>query len=420
MSQQENGTPLTGVPDQVRDFYDRYPYPRPVDSLKKYRRRWQDPARRRADYYLFWPAKSYREDRTILIAGCGTSQAAKHALRWPTAQVTGIDFSVTSVRHTEELKRKYDLHNLQVHQLAIERVADLEMSFDQIVCTGVLHHLADPDAGLKALRDVLKPDGAMHLMVYAPYGRTGIYMLQEFARRIGIQATDGEIRDLVAALQALPPGHPLENLLRQAPDFRHEAALADALLHPQDRAYSILQLFDFVGRGGLTFGRWLKQAPYSPHCGVMGRIPQAARIAQLPLAEQYAAVELFRGTMLRHSAVLYRNDGTKLAHRIRFVGDAWPGYVPLRMPDTICVQERLPPGAAGVLINQSHTYTDLYLPIDALEKKLFDAIDGQRTIGEIAREYGQPDAARALFEQLWFYDQVVFDASRLPEQELDA
>jgi hypothetical protein len=28
------------------------------------------------------------EGRSILIAGCGTSQAAKHALRWPTAQVT--------------------------------------------------------------------------------------------------------------------------------------------------------------------------------------------------------------------------------------------------------------------------------------------------------------------------------------------
>ena len=53
------------------------------------------------------------------------------------------------------------------------------MTFDQIVCTGVLHHLADPDVGLSALRSVLKPDGAMQLMVYAPYGRTGIYMLQD-------------------------------------------------------------------------------------------------------------------------------------------------------------------------------------------------------------------------------------------------
>ena len=135
--------------------------------------------------------------------------------------MTGIDFSATSVRCTEELKRKYNLNNLQVRQLPIERVSELETSFDQIVCTGVLHHLADPDAGLSALRGVLKPDGgAMHLMVYAPYGRTGIYMLQEFCRRIGIRATDEEIRDLIAALKALPPGHPLETLLREAPDFR--------------------------------------------------------------------------------------------------------------------------------------------------------------------------------------------------------
>ena len=103
--------------------------------------------------------------QSILIAGCGTSQAAKHALRWPQAQVTGIDFSATSVRRTEDLKRKYNLKNLLVRKLAIERLSELETSFDQVVCTGVLHHLEDPDAGLAALRSVLKPDGAMHLMV---------------------------------------------------------------------------------------------------------------------------------------------------------------------------------------------------------------------------------------------------------------
>ena len=77
-------------------------------------------------------------------------------------------------------------------------------------------------------------------------------------------------------------------------------------------------------------------------------------------------------------------------------------------------EERLPPGAAAVLINRTHTYTDLYLPIDAQEKNLFAAIDGERTIGEIAREHVTSDTARAFFERLWWYDQVVFDASRRP------
>jgi len=413
--QEEHDSPTPDAAEEIRGFYERYPYPRPINSLDRYQRLWQDPRRRCADYHLFWPAKSYKEERSILIAGCGTSQAAKHAMRWPAARVTGIDFSATSVRCTEELKRKYELQNLEVRELPIERVNELGTSFDQIVCTGVLHHLADPDAGLRALRGVLKPDGAMHLMVYAPYGRAGIYMLQEFCRRADIHATDEEIRDLIAALGALPPGHPLETLLREAPDFRQEAALADALLHPQDRAYSVPQLLDFITRGGLTFGRWMKQAPYSPHCGVMARIPQSSRLAHLPLAEQYAAAELFRGTMVRHSVVAYRDDNPGGPQPIHFSGDAWLGYVPIRMPDTICVQERLPAGAEAVLVNQTHTYRDLILPIDSTEKRLFDAIDGARSIGDIVEkmppsspEIPLLDVARTFFEELWWYDQIVF------------
>jgi SAM-dependent methyltransferase len=411
----EQLSPLPGVVEEVRDFYDRHPYPPSVENLEKYRQQWQDQQRRRADYHLFWPARPYKEDQSILVAGCGTSQAAKHALRWPAAQVTGIDCSATSVRCTEGLKENYSLRNLEIHQLAIERVDELGMSFDQIVCTGVLHHLGDPDAGLSALRSVLKPDGAMHLMVYAPYGRTGVYMLQDFCRRIGVHATDEEIRDLITALGALPGGHPLQSLLTQAPELRNEAAIADALLHPQDRAYSVPQLFDFIENAGLTFGRWLKQAPYSPHCGVVAEIPQASRLAQLSIAEQYAAVELFRGTMVRHSVIAYRDDSPGDAQRISFAGDAWLGYVPLRMPDTICVQERLPPGATAVLINRTHTYKDLFLPIGPTDKLLFDGIDGERSIGEIVRKTlsrSQPipnfDVARTLFERLWWHDQVVF------------
>jgi SAM-dependent methyltransferase len=395
---------------KVRRFYERHPYPPPVDSLESYRERWGDRRRRRADFHLSWPARGFREERSILIAGCGTSQAAKHALRWPGARVTGIDFSETSVRCTEELGRKHQLTNLGVHQLPVERAGELDGPFDEIVCTGVLHHLADPDAGLAALREVLAPGGVLQLMVYAPYGRTGIYMMQEFFERIGVDA-DGEVREVVAALGALPPGHPLRRLLREAPDFRDEAALADALLHPQDRAYSVPQLFDFLATGRLRFGRWAKNAPYDPSCGAMARIPQAARLARLSPAEQYAAVELFRGTMVRHSLVAYRDDEPD-HWQPSFAGDAWTDYVPIRMPDTICVGERLPPGAAGVLINRNHTYPDLYLPIDPQEKRLLEAIDGERTIGELAAAPASRATARALFERLWRWDQVVFDSSR--------
>lgn len=406
------------VGERVREFYDRHPYPPPIDSLEPYQRRWQDPYRRRADFHLFWPNRPYRENHSILIAGCGTSQAAKHALRWPRAHITAIDCSSTSVRHTERLKKQHDLGNLQACQLDIERAGELGMSFDQIVCTGVLHHLEDPDAGLRALRDVLKPDGAMQLMVYAPYGRTGIYMLQEFCRRVGVRVDDTGIRDLIRALELLPSGHPLQSILTQAPELRDEAGIADALLHPQDRAYSVSQLFELIEKAGLTFGRWLRQAPYSIHCGVMAAIPQAGAIARLPLSEQYSTIELFRGTMIRHSAVVYRDD---YADRVKSPGSphGWLDYVPIRMPDTLCIQDRVPPGTAGILINRTHTNKDLFVVIDATEKKLFEAIDGQHTIRDIventlpAEDRGAYfDAGPNFFEQLWWHDQVVFDTSR--------
>ena len=59
----------------------------------------------------------------------------------------------------------------------------------------------------------------------------------------------------------------------------------------------------------------------------------------------------------------------------RFDGDGWLNYTPIRLPETITVQERLPPGAAAVLINQEHTDTDLYLPVDATELRL---VEGDR------------------------------------------
>jgi len=89
------------------------------------------------------------------------------------------------------------------------------------------------------------------------------------------------------------------------------------------------------------------------------------------------------------------------------------------MSDTICVQDRLPTGAAAVLINQTHAYKDLFWPIGSTEKGLFDAMDGACTISDIvgrrlssSQRTTNLDLARKFFERLWWHDQVVFDASR--------
>jgi SAM-dependent methyltransferase len=397
--------------DRVSEFYERFPYPPPRDDLEAYQRLW-DSHRRRAESHLFWPDQSYREDRSILVAGCGTMQAAHYAIRWPKARVIGVDVSAQSLAFSEGLKRTHGLANLELRQLPIDRVAALEREFDYIVCTGVLHHLADPDAGLRALRSVLAPNGALNLMVYAPYGRAGVYMLQDYCRRIGIGSSERDVDELAASLKALPPDHPIAGLLRSSPDFADKAGLADALLHPQDRAYDVPELMDLLDRAGLAFGRWLRQAPYLPWCGALASTPHQRKLAALHPHEQYAAIELFRGTMARHTVVAYRDGEAAPSVDVDFQGHAWLGYRPIRLSDTIELRERLPDGAAAVLINRNHTFTDLYLPVDATQARLLSGIDGTRTITEICGNEFDRDVARTSFQTFWRWDQVVFDTSQ--------
>ena len=142
----------------------------------------------------------------------------------------------------------------------------------------------------------------------------------------------------------------------------------------------------------------------------MSRIPRSLRPAQIPIEDQYAAAELFRGNMVRHSAIAYRNDDPGIP-RISFDGHAWLGYVPIRMPDTLTLREQLPSGIAAILVNRTHSHRDIVLPVRPEEIGLLEALDGKRRIGEMLGNEAERDAARSLFERLWWHDQVVFDAA---------
>lgn len=373
----------------VEAFYDRHPYPPPVAEVRA--------GPDRAGHHLIWPDRPPDAIGSVLVAGCGTSQAVRHALRRPQARVVGIDVSAESLEHARALAAHHEVANLELRRLPIEEVGELGERFDHVVCTGVLHHLADPGLGLRRLREVLAPGGAITLMVYARYGRAGVYLLQDYCRRLGVGTSDGDLADLVATLREIPLGHPLSRLLRESRDFADDDALADALCNPRDRAYSVPELLELVREAGLRFGRWERQAPYLPDCGAISETPHAARIADLPTAEQFALAELFRGTMTRHTAIVFADDPPPPDF-------ADPRAVPVKLPTATAVEERLPPGAAAALINRAHTDTDLVLFADRGAYEVFRAIDGSRTIAELG--------AAAFVERLWRHDLVVIDASR--------
>lgn len=400
--------------DPVGEFYTSHPYPPPLENLDRVRDMWQDLNVHRAEHHLFWPDKEYRADIDVLVAGCGTWQAAKYALCHPEARVIAIDISPTSLDHTERLKQKYDLANLEIRQLSIENASELDHQFNMIISTGVLHHLVDPDAGLRALRSLLRPDGAMYLMLYARYARAGVQMLQEYCRRLGIGTSPEDVKDVIATFAGLSQHHPLVLMMRGSRDGLTSENLIDSVLNPRDRVYSVPELFDFIERNDLMLTRFYWQAPYSPRCGQMAETPHAARLVALPERDQAAQMELWRGLMVNHDIVVHPNSIEKDRLKVSFDDERCLRYVPIRRTWTACVEDRLPPGAAGVLLNKTNMYPDIYLPIDALEKQMYEAIDGRRNISEIieaVNDPGAPSLAPAFFEKLWWYDQTVFDTS---------
>jgi SAM-dependent methyltransferase len=405
--------------EDARESSDQLIFRTPHSDLDDYRALYADPLWRRAAFHRTWPAERPGEPQEILVVGCGTSQAARYALREPDSAVTAIDSSVSGLSHMRDLQRRYALGNLELQYVALENVQELNRSFDLIICTGVLHQLPDPDRGLRALRAVLRPKGAMHLMVYGTYGRTGVSMLQEFCRMLHIKTVPEDLRDLGELLKALPSDHPIAALWSQAAELFQPQRIIDALLHPGGRAFTVPALYTWLERAGVSFGRWIEQAPYLPQCGVLANAGFSRRLTALPVPAQHAAAELLRGTMIQHRLIAYRCDHEGAGQSINFSGQQWRDYVPIRLPWTQCIRDRGPPGSVAVLVNPRHTHPDLSLPITWAQEQLLGAIDGDRALGEIVTACGTTKGAeRALrfFEQLYRYDQIVFDASRMAAQ----
>ena len=241
--------------DVVVHQYERWRYPRPIQDLEAWvagNWEWFDPSHA---HRILWPDREYPPDLDILIAGCGTNQAAVFAYTNPAARVVAVDISQPSLDHQQYLKDKYGLFNLELHLLPIEELPTLGLDFDLIVSTGVLHHLKDPVAGMEALKDCLRPDGAIGVMLYTKYGRIGVEVLESVFRDMGLGPDEASVEIVKEMISVLSPDHPVQRYLTIAPDLQasSDAARVDTFLHGRQRSYSIDECINLVNPAGLVF-----------------------------------------------------------------------------------------------------------------------------------------------------------------------
>ena len=354
--------------DPVAQQYEEWIYPEPIIDLPSWLKnnwQWFDPSHA---HRLFWPDREYRADLDILIAGCGTNQAAVFAYTNRGAKVTAIDVSKASLAHHRFLKEKYSLDNLDLHQLPIEQVGELDRDYDLVVSTGVLHHMADPKQGMKALASCLRPEGVAAIMLYAHYGRIGVEMLQGVFRNLGLTQDNASLEVVKRAITVLPEDHPLRSYLRIAPDLQFDAGLVDTFLHGRDRSYTVTDCLDLVHSAGLVFQDWLLKSSYEPL--MIGTDPFINAIAGLPKEQRWAVMERINHRNACHFFMACRADRLLETYRVDFGTDRWLEAVPLF---------RYRCGLEGDTIARP----DWRMRLAGEELAIVELIDGHRTCGQI-------------------------------------
>ncbi|MEM8741020.1 MAG: class I SAM-dependent methyltransferase [Pseudomonadota bacterium] len=214
--------------------------------------------------------------------------------------ITYVDLSPEARRVAEARIAARGLQNVTFHTGSLLEAADLG-TFDYIDCCGVLHHLPDPQAGFDALARVLSPDGGLGVMVYAPYGRTGVYPLQEAFETLFAKDTPAaRVAAARAALETLPDTN---WFLRNAQLSDHQASdagLFDLLLHARDAPFWIEDLDAALTAAGLQMISPIEPARYDPARCLPATPDTAARLKALSPPARMGLAERLSGDLRMH------------------------------------------------------------------------------------------------------------------------
>ena len=394
--------------DIVRAQYEAFPYPLRDPEDERNRLIVGAPSHiLEIDHYLFAGRRDFHQPFRALCAGGGTGDACIMLAQQLTdrrcpGEVVYLDLSSASRAVCERRAEIRGLRNIVFHSGSLLDLPRLNLGrFDYVDCTGVLHHLADPLAGMKLLADALQPEGGMGVMLYGEYGRNGVYQLQQMLRVLA--PLDMPTPERLQTARKLIRLLPQTNLFRRNPYLNDhvsggDAGLYDLLLHSQDRAFTVPQIAALTQAAGLRLTAFLEPARYEPATYLSD--PQMVRRAsELPWIERAAFAErlacnlrthVFYATKARYDTVARPEDTSAIpvlreAQAAQLAAALQPGQPMVANLDGFPWRATLPP-LAGPIVAQ---------------------VDGRRTIAEIYTALGQRGALpvwddfRQQFEQTY-------------------
>jgi SAM-dependent methyltransferase len=360
------------------------------------------------NHYVFAGRLDLGAPFRALIAGGGTGDGAimlaqQLTDRNPAGQVIYLDQSGAAREVAEARAGLRGLANIEFHTGSLLDVDDMGLEpFDYIDCCGVLHHLADPAAGLKALSTVLSNRGGMGLMVYGALGRTGVYPMQA---ALAALTGDADPAEAIALARTLLGDLPETNWLRRNPHLSgldgDDAALYDLLLHSRDRAYTVPEIAALADAAGLAITGFVEPARYDP-ASYLDDDGLRARAARLDWLAACALAENLAGNMKAH--VFYvtkgRDRAAALARPGRETAPVLRDASPAELARAIAGRSTLSGELGGITLR---------FPLPANAAAIVERCDGTTRLGAIHRALAAEAAGRgsswsefrAEFDQLY-------------------
>jgi SAM-dependent methyltransferase len=228
----------------VQDQYEENPYPR-----------WVRPAPDTPDTignflsskfpFARFERPAGRALQDILIAGCGTGQRSiAMARRFGGRHMLAVDLSLASLGYARRKSEELGL-TIAYAQADILELETNGRQFDLIESLGVLHHLADPWVGWRALLSLLRPGGFMLLGLYSEMARRPVLAARA---RIAEREGGGGAEDIRSFRQELIQSgdpRPYASIL-ESEDFFSLSACRDLLFHVQEQRMTLAEIARFT------------------------------------------------------------------------------------------------------------------------------------------------------------------------------
>jgi len=188
----------------------------------------------------------------VLVAGCGTGfEAIDLAWMDPTLAITAMDLSRRSLSYGMRMAQDLGVGTITFQQGDILDLAQAPASFDVATSTGVLHHMDDPVAGLRAIGQAVRPGGVVRVALYSERARSPVVAAHRLIREQGLKATPDGVRAFRAQVLAAPSESALA-ALKTSDDLYSLSGCRDLAFHAHERRFTPPQVADLVGAAGMT------------------------------------------------------------------------------------------------------------------------------------------------------------------------